>query len=174
MADRIYWFAIRVKYLFFRIFQARLRSIWIMDVVGREGWMGDKRVDDPNMIGVYCAMIKQCHWSDLPHCWNGMIRWSAQNIYSRIGTLAEWKDVFGGTRWVFVTKQNIGQHVKSFKIDDYKQCNEWITKGWWWEDKRKCIFHFWTMTGEDEPRKYSVSVMGGGVGWTWKVGLGDV
>ena len=85
---------------------------------------GDKRVDDPNMIGVYCAMIKQCHWSDLPHCWNRMIRWSAQNIYSRIGTLAEWKDVFGGTRWVFVTKQNIGQHVTSFKIDDYKQCNE--------------------------------------------------
>ena len=86
MIDPIYWFVIRVKYLFFRIFQARLRPIWIMDVVGREGWRrGTKDLDDPNMISA--TVSSTVRWSNNATdriCRTVETGWSAQNIYSQI------------------------------------------------------------------------------------------
>ena len=135
MIDPIYWFVIRVKYLFFRIFQARLRPIWIMDVVGREGWRrGTKDLDDPNMISA--TVSSTVRWSNNATdriCRTVETGWSAQNIYSQI--VAECNRVKGCVWWdtVFVTKQS----GTSFKINAFinnamkngKECFDMVHTG---------------------------------------------
>ena len=123
MIDPIYWFVIRVKYLFFRIFQARLRPIWIMDVVGREGWRrGTKDLDDPNMISA--TVSSTVRWSNNATdriCRTVETGWSAQNIYSQIvaGCNRGERMCLEGHSLCYKTERHIIQN-QCF----YKQCNE--------------------------------------------------
>ena len=121
----------------------------------------------------YCqCMIKQWRWSDLPHCWNGMIG----TKYLLADCHSEWKDVFGRLYTVFVTKQSCATSFrinadKQCVMNDYKECFDGVhtteRKG---QDKRNAFFSLWQWQVHSLQSTVAVSVSRG-EGWGRRGGI---